>query len=115
MGLFAGTQWEIPNRCERCEKLEGECTCPPMKEHKSTIDPSKQTAKVTLEKRKKGKLVSVVRGLAQSDNDLPSLLTKLKNSCGAGGCIDSDQLEIQGDHVAKIKSMLQELGYRIGK
>ena len=115
MGLFAGTKWDVPNRCERCEKLESECTCPPLEEQKVWLDPSKQTARVMLEKRKKGKVVSVVRGLLAKDNDLQSLLTKLKNSCGAGGTIDSDSLEIQGDHVSKILSILKEIGYRIGK
>ncbi len=115
MGLFAGTKWDVPSRCDRCEKLESECTCPPLKEQKTLLDPSKQTARVMLEKRKKGKLVSVVRGLLAKDNDLPSLLTKLKNSCGAGGTIDNDTLEIQGDHVSKIQSILKEMGYRIGK
>lgn len=115
MGLFAGTKWDIPGRCERCEKLESECNCPPLEEQKVWLDPSKQTARVMLEKRKKGKLVSVVRGLLSKDNDLPSLLTKLKNSCGAGGTIDNDSLEIQGDHVSKIQSILKEFGYRISK
>ncbi len=115
MGLFAGTKWDVPVRCDRCEKLESECTCPPLVEQKVWLDPGKQTARVTLEKRKKGKMVSVIKGLLAKDNDLPQLLTKLKNSCGAGGTIDNDELEIQGDHVTKIQSILKEMGYRVAK
>ncbi|MFO0940367.1 MAG: translation initiation factor [Pirellulales bacterium] len=113
MGLFAGTKWDVPSHCDRCEKLESDCTCPPLEAPK--LEPGKQTARATLEKRKKGKMVSVIRGLAAKDNDLPALLTKLKNSCGAGGTIDGDELEIQGDHVAKIQKILKEIGYRVGK
>ena len=113
MGLFAGTKWDVPAHCDRCEKLESECTCPPLEAPK--LEPSKQTARVALEKRKKGKMVSVIRGLTAKDNDLPALLTKLKNSCGAGGTIDEDLVEIQGDHVARIQSLLKEMGYKIGK
>ena len=66
---------------------------------------------LSLERRKKGKVVTVVRGLLASDNDLSSLLTHLKNYCGAGGTVDADELEIQGDQLEKVKRKLGEMGY----
>ena len=88
---------------------ENECKCPtppPVK------DPNKQTAKLALEKRKNGRLVTVIRGLLAVDNDLPTLLTKLKTTCGAGGTIDCDDIEIQGDHTDRIIQVLASLGYK---
>ena len=81
MGLFAGTPFDRPPHCERCDKLDAECTCPPQAAARKPTN--KQTATLAVEKRKKGKVVTVIRGLAAADNDLPTLLTQLKNSCGA--------------------------------
>ncbi len=111
--LFAGTPLDRPPTCERCGLPKSDCACPPVEMQKAIVPPGKQTATLRTEKRNKGKLVTVVRGLAAADNDLPSLLTRLKSACGAGGSIDGDELVIQGDHVARLKALLAELGYRL--
>ena len=113
MGLFAGTPWDRLPVCERCGKLESECSCPPVPAPSSVIPPSKQTAKLAVEKRKKGKVVTVVRGLAAEANDLPALLVRLKNACGAGGTLDDESLEVQGDHLERLRKLLEEIGYKV--
>jgi translation initiation factor 1 len=75
--------------------------------------PEKQTARPAVEKRKKGKVVTVVRGLPAEENDLPALLGRLKAACGAGGTIKDDELEIRGDHLERLRSLLAEIGYRV--
>jgi translation initiation factor 1 len=72
-----------------------------------------QVAHLAVEKRKKGKVVTVIRGLPATGNDLPALLSRLKNQCGAGGAIQEDRLEIQGEHVERICRVLTELGYAV--
>lgn len=115
MRLFAGTPLDRPPRCERCGALETDCACPPMPPPAAPrIPPEKQTARLAIEKRKKGKVVTVIRGLPAIGNDLPELLTKLKNACGAGGAIQDDVLEIQGEHVERAGELLKSLGYRVG-
>ena len=111
MRLFEGTQWDRPPRCERCGELEVACTCPPPP--KVLTPPEKQTAGLAVEKRKKGKVVTVVRGLPAQENDLPELLGRLKAACGAGGTIKDDELEIQGDHLERLRELLAEVGYRV--
>ncbi|MDX1966044.1 MAG: translation initiation factor [Planctomycetaceae bacterium] len=111
--LFAGTPFDRPPTCERCSKPLAECGCPPPPVEKSLTPPGKQTAALRTEKRAKGKLVTVVRGLAAADNDLPALLARLKSACGAGGTIDGDVIEIQGDHLTRLKTLLGEAGYRV--
>jgi translation initiation factor 1 len=111
MRLFEGTAWDRPPRCERCGELEEACTCPPPL--KVLTPPDKQTARLAVEKRKKGKVVTVVRGLAENENDLPTLLGQLKAACGAGGTMKDDELEIQGDHLERLRSLLAEIGYRV--
>jgi translation initiation factor 1 len=75
--------------------------------------PEKQTARLAIEKRKKGKVVTVVRGLLADENDLPALLGRLKAACGAGGTPKDDELEIQGDHLERLRGLLGEIGYRV--
>ena len=111
MRLFAGTEFDIPPRCETCGDLEENCACP--EPTPAPIDPGKQTAQIRREKRKKGKTVSVIRGLSSQGNALPPLLKDLKNVCGAGGTIkEDDVIEIQGDHVERIEQFLKNRGYR---
>ena len=108
--LFAGTPWDRPPRCERCGALETDCQCPPPK-----IPPNQQTARISLEKRKKGKQVTVIRGLSATGNDLPGLLTELKTACGAGGTLNDDTLEIQGDHRERVDELLRASGYKVSR
>ena len=80
MRLFEGTEFDIPPRCDRCNELEADCQCEPLPEPK--LPPDEQTATVRTEKRKRGKLVTLVQGLNATDCDLVELLTTLKNHCG---------------------------------
>jgi translation initiation factor 1 len=111
MRLFAGTQFDRPPKCDRCGKLESECGCSPLAG--KSIPPGKQVARLRLEKRKKGKVVTVIRGLAVAENELSALLRRLKSQCGAGGTLQEDGLEIQGDHVQRIGDALRAWGYQV--
>lgn len=111
MRLFEGTPFDRPPRCDRCEKLESECKCPPLPPPK--IPPEKQTAKLSVEKRQKGKWVTVVSGLPEVGNDLPELLSQLKTACGAGGTLKDEKIEIQGDQRERVRERLQKIGYRV--
>lgn len=111
MRLLEGTKWDRPPRCERCNELEEDCRCPPPA--KVLTPPEKQTARLAIEKRGKGKVVTVIRGLAAADNDLPALLSALKARCGAGGAVQDEILEIQGRQLDAIRAFLLSKGYRV--
>ena len=111
MRLFTGTKFDQPPKCDRCGALETNCACPPLPADR--IPPETQTARLAVEKRRKGKVVTVIRGLPAAGNDLPALLSRLKSHCGAGGTIDGESLEIQGEHVERIRAALSEMGYRV--
>jgi translation initiation factor 1 len=76
------------------------------------VPPGKQVLRIALERRKRGKEVTVIRGLAE-DSALAALLTRLKSACGAGGAWKDGVLEIQGDHCQRIEQLLRDDGYRI--
>ncbi len=111
MGLLAGTKFDRPPHCERCDKPESECKCPPPEPVRQS--PGKQTAHIAVEKRKHGRVMTVIRGLFAADNDLDALLKQLKNACGAGGTISEDGIEIQGNQADRIRTELKKIGYRI--
>jgi translation initiation factor 1 len=110
--LFAGTPWDRPPTCERCGKLEPECTCPPPVVEPVRAQPASQTARLRLDKRTKGKLVTLVTNLDPGGNDLPALATLLKAKCGTGGTVKDGVIELQGNHLATAEAALQAQGYR---
>lgn len=109
--LFAGTPFDIPPRCDRCGELEEDCRCGPPAP--SWLDPSKQTAKVRVDRRKHKRLVTVVWGLDPEASDLPSLLSELKSACGSGGSLQEEGIELQGDHLDRVKAKLSAMGYKV--
>jgi translation initiation factor 1 len=77
------------------------------------VPPQRQIVIIALEKRKKGKVVTVVSGLAIVGSDPLELLSQLKSVCGAGGTFKDGVLEIQGEHVDRNRGALTKLVYRI--
>ena len=111
-GLFDGTRFERPVTCEVCGKPMDECACPRSAAGK-VLPPSQQTAIVRLEKRPGGKLVTLVEGLDAHASDLPALLKLLKGRCAAGGTVQEDTVQIQGDHRPAVEQALRAQGYRV--
>ncbi|MEM9410643.1 MAG: translation initiation factor [Planctomycetota bacterium] len=113
MSLFAGTEFYMPPTCDRCEQLEENCQCPPEVAIKEVLPPESQVAIVTVEKRKRGKSVTLISGLKPEDNHLDQLLTQLKNSCGAGGTIKNGRMEIQGSRKTQVQQALRTMGFKV--
>ena len=77
-------------------------------------DVAKQTVRVTLDKKRRaGKSVTVASGFQHTPETLASVAQTLKKRCGSGGTAKDGEIEIQGDHVAKVKTELEKLGYRV--
>jgi len=113
MGLLAGTKFDRPPHCERCEKPETDCKCPPIEAPAVKRPTGSRSVRVGIEKRKHGRMMTVVRDLNPDRDDLPALLTKLKSACGAGGTITEGLLEIQGAHPERVSGELLKLGYKV--
>ncbi len=113
MGLFDGTSLERPVHCEQCGGDSKLCKCTPLP--KSVVDnpPEKQSLKVRLDKRKRGKLVTVISGFTCGAAQLHQTLSHLQSQCGAGGSIDEQNIELQGDHTVRVPILLIARGYRI--
>lgn len=109
MRLFAGTPFDRPPKCERCGALETECLCPRQPSSQKSASP--QVVRLSFEKRRKGKFVTVIRGLANADSI--DLLSQLKTACGTGGTQKDGLLEIQGDHRERVSDILRSLGMTV--
>ncbi len=107
MGLFDGTPLERPIVCDRCGLDIKVCQCPPV-----DTPPGKQSLKIRVEKRKRGKLVTVVSGFACSVAQMEQTLTAIKTQCGAGGTLDGQSMELQGDQSSRLPGLLSTLGYK---
>ena len=80
------------------------------------VAPSQQTIRVVIDrKRRAGKSVTVAGGFQLSAESLSELAASLKKKCGAGGTAKDGEIEIQGDHLARVASELERLGYRVRK
>jgi translation initiation factor 1 len=80
----------------------------------TNASPEKQTIRVTLDrKRRAGKTVTVASGFQHSADSLATLAQTLKKKCGSGGTAKADEIELQGDHVARVREELARLGYRV--
>jgi translation initiation factor 1 len=79
-------------------------------------EPAKQNIRVVIDrKRRAGKSVTVASGFRMTAASLGELAATLKKRCGAGGTAGEDEIEIQGDHVARVAAELERLGYRVRK
>jgi translation initiation factor 1 len=79
-------------------------------------DPSKQTIRVVIDrKRRAGKSVTIASGFQLTAASLSDLAAALKKRCGAGGTAGDGEIEIQGDHLARVAAELERLGYRVRK
>jgi translation initiation factor 1 len=85
-------------------------------EARADEEPSKQTIRVVLDrKRRAGKSVTVASGFQLTAASLAELAAALKKRCGAGGKAGDGEIEIQGDHAARVVAELERLGYRVRK
>jgi len=71
---------------------------------------SSQRIKVTTDRKRYGKIVTVVSGFDKGI-DIKKTAKALKNELACGGTFKDDQVELQGDHTKKIKPILLKLGF----
>ncbi|MBT4539673.1 stress response translation initiation inhibitor YciH [Candidatus Woesearchaeota archaeon] len=69
-----------------------------------------QRITVKVEKRKFGKKYTVIQGF-KSDVNITNICKNLKTKFACGGTAKSQQVELQGDHTARVKAALVDLGF----
>jgi len=62
---------------------------------------------------RRGKTVTMVSNIQHNPQVIEDLEKQLKQKCGAGGTSYAKTIEIQGDHVDKVRTYLQDEGYNV--
>ena len=89
--------------CAKCGLPKQACVC-------EQIVKSSQRIKVTTDKKRYGKIVTIVSGF-ESEVDIKKIAKALKNELACGGTYKDNIIELQGDHRKKIKELLVKLGF----
>jgi translation initiation factor 1 len=101
---------EYGKMCPECGKPTSECIC----SRRAPIAASDGIVRVSREtKGRKGKGVTVVKGLALDSSSLNKLGKSLKTMCGSGGTVKNGAIEIQGDHVERAIEYLKKQGWHV--
>jgi translation initiation factor 1 len=89
--------------CPKCGLPQQACVC-------EQIIKSAQKVQVTTEKKRYGKIMTVVTGF-EKGIDVKKIAKSLKNELACGGTYKDNVIELQGDHSKKVKSLLVNLGF----
>jgi translation initiation factor 1 len=60
-----------------------------------------------------GKTVTLVTGVQLPPNELAQLARDLKRSCGTGGALKDETIEIQGDQRDAVQAALEQRGFTV--
>jgi translation initiation factor 1 len=103
--------------CPECTRPLTECRCKRSKPAQAAPAPAGDgIVRVGREtKGRKGKGVTVIKGVPLAGDELEALATKLKKRCGCGGTVEAGTIEIQGDHRDLLLQELGKLGYTVRK
>ena len=76
-----------------------------------------QEVRVSIDKkRRRGKTVTLIEGLKMTNDRREELAKELKQLVSAGGTASTpEEIELQGDHIAKVTKRLEELGFKVRK
>ncbi len=99
------------NTCPRCGKALQKCQCDQQRRQPAHNDGIIRIQRQT--KGRGGKEVTVASGFALKPEALKALAKRLKTSCGSGGSIKDNTVEIQGDHRQTLQKLLEKDGFTV--
>ncbi|MFZ2455304.1 MAG: translation initiation factor [Candidatus Altiarchaeia archaeon] len=88
--------------CQRCGLPKELCVCDEMTREGQRI-------RVRSDKRRYGKIVTLVDGF--KDVDMDKVAKELKRRLACGGTLKKDTIELQGDHKSRAKGVLVSMGF----
>lgn len=98
-----------PDWCAKCRHLP--CCC---NRQQARLPLTSGTGQVKIRREKRrGKSLTVVFETRMSKTTLDGFLKEIRKSCGAGGTIKGDTLEIQGEHRDKVQALFESQGIKV--
>ena len=89
--------------CPKCGLPLQACVC-------KEIAKTEQKIKVITDKRRYGKIITLVIGLS-NDVDMKEIARSLKSELACGGTVKNGVIELQGEHRKKVKPILIRMGF----
>ncbi len=97
--------------CPVCGWPLDDCRCSSRRGADEAV-PARVTARMRLEKKgRAGKSVTVVYDLPRNAQFLKGLSQELKRTCGTGGSVVEDTIELQGDQRDRLRELLEHKGF----
>jgi translation initiation factor 1 len=90
--------------CSKCGLPKNLCVC-------QEIAKEEQKIKIRVDRRRFGKLVTIVSGLESTMNP-GEIMKELKRKLACGGTLKKSEITLQGDHKGKVKEFLLERGFK---
>lgn len=90
--------------CSKCGLPKDLCVC-------ETIAKEEQKIEVRLIKKKFGKLSTLVEGINDKNINMKDLLKELKSKLACGGTMKGGVIELQGNHLTKVRQSLVAFGF----
>ena len=99
--------------CPGCGWPAKDCKCSSNRTADQSI-PGRIVAKLRMEKKGRGgKTVTVVYDLPQNEAFLKELAQELKRTCGTGGAVAENTIELQGDLRERVREYLARKGWQV--
>ena len=92
--------------CPKCGLPKEICVC-------EDIAREQQRISIVIDKRRYGKMMTIVDGINPHELDIDTLISNLKTICACGGTIKDGKIELQGDHRIKVKESLEKMGFMV--
>ena len=90
--------------CPVCGLPEELCIC-------EEVAKEQQRITVKVNRRRYGKEVTIVEGLDPNEIEIHDLATYLKSKFACGGTIRESTIELQGNHIGRMKDVLIQRGF----
>lgn len=99
--------------CPGCGWPATNCQCSARRAGVAPV-PDRVVAKLRMEKTGRGgKTVTVVFDLPKNTAFLKELCSELKRTCGTGGAVSDDTIELQGDLRDRVRDYLRTKGFTV--
>lgn len=100
MGAKFDDEWSSDNKDKPSKKKSNEIKTP--EKHRL----------IFAKEKRRGKVVTILRGFYMDKKELQVLLKAIKKSLGTGGTLKDDEMEFQGEVQDKLRQILGDKGFR---
>jgi translation initiation factor 1 len=94
----------MSNICSKCGLPNDLCVC-------ETISKEEQRVIIRKDKKRYGKIVTIIEGIDAGEINVKDLAKSLKNKLACGGTQKDGMIILQGNHLEKVKQELIKMGF----